>query len=71
LIKKIKEKALRNQYNQKYKETIDAIKNIKKAAFKKMRFKSSNSTSKFNFGKMSVKTKKKHKKKIINIRIVI
>lgn len=50
---------------------MDAMKNIKKAAYKKMRFRSGNSTSIFNFGKVSVKTKKKHKKKIINIKIVI
>jgi len=68
MIKRIKEKALRNQYNQKFKETKEAMMNIKKAAFKKMRFK--NSTAIFKFGK-SAKSKKKHKKKVIRIKIYI
>lgn len=71
MIKNIREKALRNQYNQKFKETKEAMKNIKKAAYKKMRFDSSNSTSVLNFGNLSIKSKKKHKKKIIHIKIVL
>ncbi len=67
MIKRIKEKALRNQYNQKFKETKEAMMNIKKAAFKKMRFK--NSTAIIKFGK-SAKSKKKHKKKLLKLRLV-